>query len=108
MENVRMLAFRKSPKMPVEIWANVELVLKNANLKFHKHTVPKVNRDNYEIIYRIDSKALNLDEILLIVQELSNHYRIDSLCYDPGRTTLANPVLYPETACQITLALEHN
>lgn len=104
MEDVKILSFKKTPDMPVEIWATVELVLKNAGLKFHTHTV---NKEQSEIIFRIDNKALCLDEILVIAQEIMQNYKIEELCYDPGRVSLTDRELYPEPTCQMCLALEH-
>lgn len=107
METVRILSFKKALEMPVEIWGTVELVLKNAGIKFHKVSFPNINRENFEIIFKIDSSPLHLDELLLIAQELSQYYKIDSFCFDPGRTTLTNHELYTEATCQIILALYH-
>ena len=107
METVRILSFKKALEMPVEIWGTVELVLKNAGIKFHKVSFPNINRDNFEIIFKIDSSPLHLDDLLLIAQELSQYYKIDSFCFDPGRTTLTNHELYTEATCQIILALYH-
>ena len=83
------------------------LVLKNAGIKFHKVSFPNINRENFEIIFKIDSSPLHLDDLLLIAQELSQYYKIDSFCFDPGRTTLTNHELYTEATCQIILALYH-
>ena len=107
METVRILSFKKALEMPVEIWGTVELVLKNAGIKFHKVSFPNINRENFEIIFKIDSSPLHLDDLLLIAQELSQYYKIDSFCFDPGRTTLTNDELYTEATCQIILALYH-
>lgn len=107
METVGILSFKKTLEMPVEIWGTVELVLKNAGIKFHKVSFPNINRENFEIIFKIDSSPLHLDDILLIAQELSQYYKIDSFCFDPGRTTLTNHELYTEATCQIILALYH-
>ena len=107
METVRILSFKKALEMPVEIWGTVELVLKNAGIKFHKVSFPNINRENFEIIFKIDSSPLHLDDLLLIAQELSQYYTIDSFCFDPGRTTLTNHELYTEATCQIILALYH-
>lgn len=107
METVRILSFKKALEMPVEIWGTVELVLKNAGIKFHKVSFPNINRENFEIIFKIDSSPLHLDDLLLIAQELSQYYKIDSFCFDPGRTTLTNHELYTEATCQIILALYH-
>lgn len=107
METVRILSFKKALEMPVEIWGTVELVLKNAGIKFHKVSFPNINRENFEIIFKIDSSPLHLDDLLLIAQELSQYYKIDSFCFDPGRTTLTNHELYTEATCQMILALYH-
>lgn len=107
MENVKILAFKKTANMPTQTWATVELVLKSAGLKFHTHHVITGKQDA-EIIFKIDNKALCLDDILVIAQKLAEAYKIDALCYDPGRTSLTSKKLYPEPACQICLALEHN
>ena len=107
METVRILSFKKALEMPVVIWGTVELVLKNAGIKFHKVSFPNINRENFEIIFKIDSSPLHLDDLLLIAQELSQYYKIDSFCFDPGRTTLTNHELYTEATCQIILALYH-
>ena len=42
METVRILSFKKALEMPVEIWGTVELVLKNAGIKFHKVSFPNI------------------------------------------------------------------
>ena len=107
METVRISSFKKALEMPVEIWGTVELVLKNAGIKFHKVSFPNINRENFEIIFKIDSSPLHLDDLLLIAQELSQYYKIDSFCFDPGRTTLTNHELYTEATCQMILALYH-
>lgn len=106
MENVRILSFKKTADLPTQVWATVELILKHAGLKFHTHHVNNEPKEA-EIIFRIDNKALCLDEILVIAQKLAESYKLDALCYDPGRTSLTNKKLYPEPACQMSLALEH-
>ncbi len=104
MDNIRILAFRKTSDMPNEIWATVELILKNTGLKFHIH---HANKNQSEVIFMIDNKALGLEEVLIISQEIGQNFKINMFCYDPGRTSLTNKKLYPEPACQISLTLQH-
>ena len=101
METVRILSFKKALEMPVEIWGTVELVLKNAGIKFHKVSFPNMNRENFEIIFKIDSSPLHLDDLLLIAQELSQYYKIDSFCFDPERTTLTIYDFFTNAPCKL-------
>lgn len=102
-----MLAFRKGDNMPNEVWANVELILKNAHLKFHEYTKKYRKNEQCEIVYMIDDGGLDLTDIASLSTELSIHYNIKALYYDPGSSILKNKTMYPYPTCKVILGLNH-
>lgn len=105
---VRMLAIQKTDDMPNEIWANIELILKNTHLKLHVYSTKCINQEQYEVIYAIDGKkGLNLNEVASLAEELALHYKIVSLRFDPCSTIFTNKSMYPQPTCKIELTLNH-